>query len=127
METPFKIQQISANFNETSSIDERVFYLLFEPEKLECGSHLLDRLLTFERETRKMFRNLLEKAFKGHSNEDQACLVIYHPDMKEDIIVTLREIDTITEETLLDHLEEEDLDATKPFKIKFTILCNCNE
>ena len=117
----------SAKFNEIFNIDERVFYLLFEPEKLVCSLHLLDRLLTFEKEMRKMFKMVLKKAFKGHLGTDKVCLVIYHPDMKEDIIVTLRDIETITEDTLLDHLEEEELDATKPFKIKFTILCYCNE
>ena len=97
---------------------------LFEPHKLTCGPHLLDRLITFEREMRKMFRTVLKKGFEGHKDEDRACLVVYHPDLKEEIIVTLREIHKYTEETVLDLINDEEL---KPFKFKFTIICTCNE
>ena len=103
-------------------MEEKVYYVQFEPQKLDCGPHLLDRLLAFERETRRMFRTVLKTAFEGHGKDDKACIVARHPDLKEDIIVTLREISTISEETILNHIDEEELNAEKPFKLKFTIL-----
>ena len=127
MESPFRIHQLTAGFNKHFGIDERTYCLLLDPKKLDCGPHLLDKLMAFERETRKMFKTALRRGFEGHADDDRACLVIYHPDLKEDIIVTLREIYTFTEDTILDHIDEEELDAKKPFKFKFTILCTCNE
>ena len=127
MEHPFKIQLLSSDYNNMFDLDERVFYIQFESHKLNCGPHLLDRLVTFERETRNMFRNTLRRAFEGHGEEDRACLVICHPDLQDEVIVSLREIHTITEDTILDYIDEERLDAEKPFKFKFTIICTCNE
>ena len=68
-----------------------------------------------------MFRTVLKTAFEGHG-EDKAWIVIGHSDLEEDIIVTLREISTISEDTILNHIDEEKPNAEKPFKLKFTIL-----
>lgn len=84
---------------------------------------LLDRLVTFEREFRAMFKEVLRQAFEGHPEIHHACLAISHPDLEEEIIVTLRPICVITEDDLLNLIEDEHLDGTKPFKFKFTILC----
>ena len=51
------------------------------------------------------------------------CIVLFHPEMKDDIVVTLRDVQTVTEDTILDYFNEDCLDATKPFTLKFTILC----
>ena len=127
METPYRIHQMSGSYNEAFGLDERIFCMLFEPQKLNAGPHLMDRLLAFEREMRKMFRMVLKKGFEGHENEGRACLVIYHPDLKDAIIVTLREIYRYTAESVLDLINDEDFDTTKLFKLSFNIICACNE
>ena len=72
---------------------------------------------------RRMFRTVVECAFDGHSNKDKACLVIYHEDLEEDVVVSLRDVGAFTEDTVLDYIEDEHLNISKPFKLKFTILC----
>ena len=62
---------LSSSFNKVFDLEEKVYYVQFEPQKLDCGPHLLDRLLAFERETRRMFRTVLKTAFEGHG-EDKA-------------------------------------------------------
>lgn len=127
MGTPYKIYLLSSDFNERFGLDEKTFYLIFEPHHLNSITHLFERLVTFERQVRKMFRSVLERASDGHKDTDKMVIVISHPELRHDIIVTMRDISTITEDTILNHLEEEDLDVSKPFKLKFTLICFCNE
>ena len=113
---------LSSSFNKVFDLEEKVYYVQFESQKLDGGPHLLDKLIAFERETRRMFRTVLKTAFEGHGEDDEACIVVGHPDLEEDITVTLREISTISEDTILSHIDEEKPNAEKPFKLKFTIL-----
>ena len=124
METPYRIELMSADFSEDFGLDERIFYCIFEPHKFTYCQHLFERMIMLERETRKMFRQLLKMAFDGHCDSDKVCLVIYHDDLKENIIVSLRDISTFTEDTIIQHIEDEELSASKPFKFRFTIICN---
>ena len=88
---------------------------------------MLDRLVTFEREIRAMFKKTLELAFQGHPETHYACVTIDHPDLLQDIIITLRPINTITEDTILDYTDGENLQAIHPFRLKFSILCLCDQ
>ena len=118
---------MSANFNKMFGLDERIFYAQFEPHKLNAGPHLLDKLIAFEREIRKMFRSLLDQAFNGHCEYDKTCIVISHPDLEEDILVTLRDLGSVSEDTILKYVEEEKLNTEKPFRFKFSIICTCDK
>ena len=68
---PFRIRRMSFSFNKVFDLEEKVYHVQFETQKLACGPRFLDKLIAFERETRRMFRTVLKTAFEGHG-EDKA-------------------------------------------------------